>query len=131
MVNILAGDGDTMVDDQPIMLPQQGQEMREHTPRQQPPAPAPWPQTPEPHPRPRSPETHQLSQLEISGLVMPLKPRPVVPTLREAEEAGNTSDVDVDQQLLGKSEAGNSLPNVPLPNVRLFGAHPDGAVGEE
>jgi len=30
----------------------------------------------------------------------PQKPRPAVPTLREAEAAGNTSGVDVDQQLL-------------------------------
>ena len=29
----------------------------------------------------------------------PPKPRPAVPTLREAEAAGKTSDVDVDQQV--------------------------------
>jgi len=87
---------------------------------------------------------------------MPLKPRPAAPTLREAEPAGNTSDVDVDHQLLGKSAGGNSLPdvplpdvplpdvplpdvplpnvplpNVPLPNVPLPEARPDGSVGEE
>jgi len=54
------------------------------------------------------------------------KPRPAVPTLREVESAGNTLDVDVDQQLLGKSAVGNSLPYVLLPEARL-----DGSVGEE
>jgi hypothetical protein len=39
--------------------------------------------------------------LRDSGLVTPQKPRPAAPTLREAEAAGNTSDVDVEQQLLG------------------------------
>jgi len=72
------------------------------------------------------PETHPLSGQEDLGLVTPQKPRPVVPSLQEAEAAGNTSDVDVDQQLLGKSAGGNSLPDVPLPEVRT-----DGSVGED
>ena len=38
MVNISADNADTMVDDEPTVLPEQGQEMREHTPRPQPPA---------------------------------------------------------------------------------------------
>jgi len=42
-----------------------------------------------------------------------------VPSLREAEAAGNTSDVDVDQQLIGESAGGHSLPDVPLPDVPL------------
>ena len=42
-----------------------------------------------------------------------------MPTLREAEAARNTSDVDVDQQLLGESAGGNSLPEIPLPDVPL------------
>jgi len=42
--------------------------------------------------------------------------------MSEAEEAGNTSDVDVDQQLLIESAGGNSLPDVPLRHVHL----PDG-----
>jgi hypothetical protein len=129
MVNTSADDVDTMVDDQPIVLPEQGQEMRE--PRPQPPAPAPRPQTPEPRPRPRTPETHPLSGLEHLGLVTPQKPRPAVPTQREAEAAGNTSDVDVDQQLLIESAGGDSLPDVPLPDVPLPEARPDGSVGEE
>ena len=33
MVHTLADDADTMVDDQPTVLPEQGQEMREHTPQ--------------------------------------------------------------------------------------------------
>jgi hypothetical protein len=131
MVNTSADDVDTMVDDQPIVLPEQCQEMREHTPRPQPPAPAPQPQTPDPGPRPQTPETHPLSGLEHLGLVTPQKPRPAVPTQREAEAAGNTSDVDVDQQLLIESAGGDSLPDVPLPDVPLPEARPDGSVGEE
>ena len=122
MVNTLADDVDTMVDDQAIVLPKQGQEMRKHTPR---------PRTPEPRPRPQTPETYCLSGLEDLRLVTPQKPRPAVPWLREAEAAGNTLDVDVDQQLLGESAGGDSLPNVPLPDVPLPEARLDGSVGEE
>jgi len=93
--------------------------MREHTPRPQPPAPAPPPQTPEPPPQPRTPETHTLSGLEFFGLVTPQKPRPAARTLREDEAAGNTSDVDVEQQLLGESAGGDGLPDGPLPDVPL------------
>jgi hypothetical protein len=131
MVNSSADDVETMVDDQPIVLPEQCQVMREHTPRPQPPAPAPRPQTPDPRPRPRTPETHPLSGLEHLGLVTPQKPRPAVPTQREAEAAANTSDVDVDQQLLTESEGGDSLPDVPLPDVPHPEAGPDGSVGDE
>jgi len=132
MVDTSADNVDTMVDDQRIVLPEQGQEMRKHTPRPQPPAPAP---------RPRTLETNPLSGLEHLGLVRPQKPRPAVPTLREAEAAGNTSDVDVDQQLLIESAGGDSLPDVPLPDVPLTDvplpdvplpeARPDGLVGED
>jgi hypothetical protein len=45
---------DTMVDDQPIVLPEQGKEMLEHTLRPQPPAPASLPQRPDPPPQPRT-----------------------------------------------------------------------------
>jgi hypothetical protein len=120
MVNTSADNVDTIVDDQPIMLPEQ----REYTPLPQSPAPAPWPHTTEPRPRPRTPETHPLSGLEHLGLVMRQQPRQAVPTLREAEAAGNTSDVDVDQQLLIESAGGDSLPNVPLPDVPLPDAQP-------
>jgi len=99
-VNTSADDVDTIGDDQLIMLPEQCQEMREHTPRPKPPALAPRPQTQDTCPRPRTPETHPLSGLEHLGVVTPQKPRPPVPTQREDEAAGNTSDVDVDQQLL-------------------------------
>ena len=76
----------------------------------------------------------------------PQKRRPAVPTLREAEAAGNTSDVDVDLQLLIESAGGESLhdvtlpdfalpdvplPDVPLPDVPFPEARPDGWVGEE
>jgi len=136
MLNTSADDVDTIEDDQQIVLPEQCQEMREHTPWPQPPAPAPRPQTPDPCPRPQTPETHPLSGLEHLGLVTPQKPRLAVPTQREAKAAGNTSDVDVDQQLLIESAGGDSLPDVPLPNVPLPDvplpeACPDGSVGEE
>jgi hypothetical protein len=60
--------------------------------------------------------------------------RPAVPTLQEAEAAGNTSDVDIDQLLLGKLAVGFSLtnvplPNVPLPNAPLLDVYLDGTVG--
>jgi len=151
MVNTSADATDTMVDDQPTVLPEQGQEPGEHTPRSQPPAPAPQPQTPEPPPQPRTPETHTLSGLEFLGLVTPQKPRPAARTLGEAEAAGNPSDVDVEQQLLGESVGDDGLPegplpdvplpdvplphvplpDVPLPDVPLPDARPDGLVGEE
>ena len=126
MVNTSADDVDTMVDDQPIVLPEQGKEIPEHTPRPQPLAPAPRPQTLESRPQPPTPETHPLSGLEHLGLVTLQKPRPAVPTLRQAEAARNTSDVDGNQQLLIESAGGNCLPDVPLPKARL-----DGSVGEE
>jgi hypothetical protein len=131
MVNTSADDVDTMVDDQPIVLPEQFQEMRGHTARLQPPAPAPRPQTPDPRPRPRTPETHPLSGLEHLGLVKPQKPRPALPAQREAEAAGNTSDVDVDQQLLIESASGDSLSDVPFPDVPLPEARLDGSVSGE
>ena len=52
MVNTSPHDVDTMVDHQPIVLPEQGQEIREHTPWPQRLAPAPRLQTPEPRPEP-------------------------------------------------------------------------------
>jgi len=119
MVNTSADCVNTMVDDQPIVLPEQDQEMREHIPRPQPPAPAPRPQTPEPRPRRQTLETHPLSWLEHLGLLLPQKPHPTVPTLRKAKAARSTSDVDVDQQLLIESAGGHSLPDVPLPDVPL------------
>jgi hypothetical protein len=126
MVNTSAGNADTMVDDKPTVLPEQGQEMRVHTPQRQPPVTAPQPQPLEPTPRLRTTETHSLSQLEFSGLRTPQKHSPVAPTLRESEAAGNTSEVDVEQQLLDETAAGDGLPNVRLPE-----AHTDGSGGEE
>jgi len=126
MVDSSADDADTMVDDQPIVLPEQGQEMAEHTPRPQPLAPAPCPQSSEPRPRPRTLETHPPTGLEHSALVMAQNPRPAVPSLREAEAPANTSDVDVDQQLPIESAGGDSRPGVPLPELR-----PDDSAGEE
>jgi hypothetical protein len=64
------------------------------------------------------------------------KPHLTVPSLRAAEAAGRTLDVDVDQQLLGDSPSGHSHPHValsddPLPNVFLPVARPDHSVGEK
>jgi len=144
MVNPSADDIDTMVDNHRIVQPEQGQEMRDHTPWPQPPAPtpgphspapaprpqpltpAPRPHTPERRPRPQTPETQLLSGVEHCGLVTPQKPRPEVPTLREAEAAGNSSDVYLDQQLLVESASGDSLPDVALPDAPLNEAHLDG-----
>jgi len=84
--------------------------------------------------------------LDFPGLVTVQKPCPVTPTLEEPQAAGNTQDVDVDQQLLGKSAGGDSLPDVshpvvplldvPLPDVTphdglLPEPRPDGSLGEE
>jgi len=65
------------------------------------------------------------------GLVTPQKPRPAVPTQQEAEAAGNTSGVDVDQPLLGESAGGDGLPDIPLHDAPLPLARPYGLVGEE
>jgi hypothetical protein len=70
MVITLADDADTMVANEPTVLPEQGQEMCEYAPRPQPPAPAPQPQTLEHYPPPQPLETHTLSGLEFLGLVM-------------------------------------------------------------
>jgi hypothetical protein len=81
MVNTAADDVDTMLDNPPIVLPEQGQEMCEHTPQPQPLGPAPGPETPDPRRQPRSPEIHPLSWLGHLGLVTPQQPRPAVLTL--------------------------------------------------
>jgi hypothetical protein len=57
--------------------------------------------------------------LHFADVVTPQTPRPAAPTLREAKAAGNTSDVDLEQQLLGESADGDSLPDVPLADVAL------------
>jgi hypothetical protein len=72
------------------------------------------------------PETEPHSGLEHLGLLTPQKPPPAVPTLRAAESARNTTDVDVDQQLCGISACGDSNPDVPRPDVPL-----SDVVGEE
>jgi hypothetical protein len=50
IVNTSAHDADTMVYDEPTVLPEQGQELREHTPWPQPPTYAPQSETPKPSP---------------------------------------------------------------------------------
>jgi len=131
MVNTLADDVDTMVDDQPILLSEQCQLMRDHTLWPQPPAPASQPETLEPHQLPRTPENYPLSGLDHLWLVTPPKPSLAVPTLRQAVAARNTLDVDLDQRLLIKSAFGDSLSHVPLTNVPFSDVRTDGSVGEE
>jgi len=120
-----------MVDNQLIMLSVQGQEMCGHTPRPQSAAPTPCMETLQPRPRPRTAETHPLSGRDILGLVPQQRHRPAVPTVREAEAARNTSHVDVDKELVGELAGGDSLPDVPLPDVHLLNAGSDGSVGKE
>jgi hypothetical protein len=67
---------------------------------------------------------------------MPHTPRLEVPSLRDAEAAGNTSDVDMDQHLLSESAGGDSLhddplPDVPQPDVPHPEACPEASVGKE
>jgi hypothetical protein len=50
VVNTSADDVDSIVGNQPIVLPKQGEGMRENTPWPHPPAPAPRPHTPQPCP---------------------------------------------------------------------------------
>jgi len=71
MVITSADDIDTMVDDQPIVLPEQDQEMRERTPWPQSLAPAPWPGTPDGCPQPQTAETLPLGGLEVWGFRHP------------------------------------------------------------
>jgi len=110
--------------------------MHKHISLPQPLLPAPRTQTLEPRSPPQMSETHPLGWQEDLGCVTPQIPRPVVPSLREAEATGNCSDVDVDQQLLGKLAGGSSLPDVSfpddsLPDVPLPVAHLDGSVGKK
>jgi len=119
MVNTSADDVDTMVDDQPTVLPEQGHVMREHTSWPQCQVPAQRPQTLEPRLPLQTWETDSLIGLDLFGIVTPHKPCPAAPTLQEDETAGNTSDVDVEQQLLGELACGDSLPNAPLPHLPL------------
>jgi hypothetical protein len=134
-------DVDNIVDDQPTVLPRQGKEMHELTPR---------PQSQEPLARPPTPEPHALSPLEFLGLVKPQIPHLVALNLLKSEAARNTSNVDVEQQLLSTMSVGDnlsnvtlaevllravffpvvSLPNVPLPDVSLTEMDPDGLGGQ-
>jgi hypothetical protein len=64
-------------------------------------------------------------------LVISQKPHTAVPTLREAETAGNPLDVDLDHILLSELAGGDSIPYVSRPDVPLPETHPDGSVVEE
>jgi len=131
MLNTSTDDVDTTVDNQPIVLPEQGQEIPEHIPRPQPLAPGPRPQTVEPCPQPQTLETHPLCGLEHVWLVTLQNHLLAVPTVREAEAARNTSEVHVDQQMLSKSATGDRLPHVSLPDAPLAEERLQGSVGKE
>jgi hypothetical protein len=141
MVNTSPDDVDTIVDGQPIVLPEQGQGIRKHTPWPQPPVRAPRPQTLERRPPLRIPETYPLTGLELLGVITLQKTRLAVPTFQGVEAAGNTTDVDVNQQVLIELAGSDclsdfplskvSLPDVSLPNVPHPEARPDGSVGVE
>jgi len=125
-----------MVDNQSIVLLEHGLEMGEHTPWLWLPVHDPGPRTPEPPTWPWTPETHPPSGLVFLALGRSQKPRLAVPTLLIVEAARDTSDVDVDLQLLGESAGGDSLPDipapdVPLPVVPLTAVRPDDSVGEK
>jgi len=97
MVNTSAANVDTMVEDQPSLVPEQGQVMREHTPWPELPAPALWPHNLGPCRWPWFPETHPLSRLECLGLAMPERPRMIALTLRDSEALWNMSHGNVHQ----------------------------------
>jgi len=113
IIYTLADNVDTIVDNQPIVLPEQGQKMHKHTPHPHPPAPAPRPQTLQLHPQQQTPATHLLSGCVYLRLLIRRKPRPAVTTLEEAVAAGSTVHVDVDQELLIESAGGEILSDVP------------------
>lgn len=101
------------------MLLEQSHVIREATPWPQHPAAVPQSQTQEHGRSPRTLETLLLGKLEHLALLTPRNPPSVVPTLREAEHAANISDLDVDQQMFGKSAGADSVPEVPLSDVRV------------
>jgi hypothetical protein len=128
MVYTWADNIDTIVDDEPNMLPEPGLVMGESTPRPERPVPAPRPHTPEPLPQPRTPETFPITGLEYLGLRKPQKLRPAAPTLREAEAMENTLDVDGEHQQLGESAGGHRLHDIALLDVPLPETRPDDSV---
>jgi len=93
MLNTPAVNVDTTIDNQPVVLPEPGQEMFEYTPWPPPPAAAPGPHTSEPHPQPWTLENNPLGGIHIPGLLTPQEPSPTVPTLWETEATVHTSDV--------------------------------------
>jgi hypothetical protein len=119
MVNTSADDADTIVDDEPTVLPEHGQEIREHTLGTQSLRPAPPPQTPEAPTQSRHPVAQTLGGLGFVGLVTPEKLSPAAPILRESKPAGNTSKFDVEQHRLSNSAGGDDLPDGPLHDVPL------------
>jgi len=97
IVTTSADNVDAMIVNQPIMIPEQGQEMEKHTPGPQLPEPAPWPETPQPCPPPQTPEIHPLTWLESFGLVMAQICCAGLPAPQGSEGARITLDVNVNQ----------------------------------
>jgi hypothetical protein len=100
MVYTLADNVDTMIDNQRIVLPEQGQEMGEHTPCPQPLEPAPRPGTLDPGLRLQTPETSLLSWLEYLWCLKMQNPRLEEPTLLEVDPPRSSSDMDMYKQLM-------------------------------
>jgi hypothetical protein len=56
---------------------------------------------------------------------------PALPTLGEAEAAGNTYGVNVDEQLVGESAGDEWLSDVHLPNIPHADANLDSSAGKK
>jgi len=115
-----------MAGNQHIVLPEQGRQMREHTPQLQPPATATRRQIPQSSPRLMTPGTNQLCELEKLGFATAQRHRRPVPTLEESSAPGNTYDLDEDQHLHSDEPGGDCRPDV---HLRM--EHPDGFPGTE
>jgi hypothetical protein len=135
MVNPSADDVYPLVDKGPSVLPDQGQEMHEHTPQPEAPVPTPWPEALEPCPGQQPPATHPLSRLHLLGLVMPQKPHTVVTTQGEAGVPRMSSavdrELDREQQLLPKFPGGDRLPDTAFRGIHLPDVASDCLVGNE
>jgi hypothetical protein len=75
--------------------------------------------------------THYLSVFNLVGHMTLRQHHPAMPTPAEAETAGNTLGVDVDQQLLNDSAGGDNFTKVSLPKVNRSDTCPDASVGIE
>ena len=131
MVYSSADNLDTMIDDQTSVLPEHVQEMREHTPRPQYPAPAPRPQTPEPRPLPWTPKLIPPVGWRIWGFWRHKNIAwrcPVCEKLRQPETPRMWMCIGSGS---GNRQVATVCPNVHLPNIPLPEAPLVGSVSEE